>query len=47
MGGDGAAGLHTRQDDAILLERAEGPRSLGVLARNATTTKRRASSAMS
>ncbi len=33
-GGDGAARLHARQDDAILLERAEGSGSLGVLARN-------------
>ena len=32
--GDGAARLHARHDDALLLERAEGPHSLGDLARN-------------
>ncbi len=32
--GDGAARLHAKHDDAILLERAEGTGSLGFLARN-------------
>lgn len=33
-GGDGAARVYAREDDAVLMERAEGPRSLADMARH-------------